>query len=349
MAETEERFARSSPTNDKLAPENANATLTSSYKSTIKDDIHMSSTTITSLTAASGSVHDNDASAAASNTPTMTIENDMVAPTMHKASSSTFEHDGLVPTTTIAAPATATASDKPFPLHRLPRELQDHIHTYISFNAATWIGTPLLATKEKDIVAVVERNNMHKPATFIKTHSNIVLVSKQIRDDFRTAVLRTYMESHRQVEFLLYDFDSKPISEFFAACSTPELQKLQGKEKCLVQVHLTKDIRRFRKSPELCLCGPFQSLVMGWVSFCDEVGLEDVDYSFVKCSFFDVQLVDISVSQPVAAGPQGWEEVLVSPSFVRLEPGFTQTIGRHMWQGDFGKQNEMIKNKWKHY
>lgn len=77
---------------------------------------------------------------------------------------------------------------------------------------------------------------------------------------------------------------------------------------------------------------------MGWVSFCDEVGLDDVDYSFVKCRFNDVQVVDISVSQPVAAGPQGWEEVLTSPSFVHLEPGFIQTIGRDMCQGDYSRQ-----------
>jgi hypothetical protein len=369
MTETEGRLARSSLQNDKLAPANANATLTSSYKSTIKNDIHMSPTTTASLTAASGSVDNNEVSkpgttitgsllasdmmndmcvsAAASNTPTTT---DMAAPTLNKTLNSTSENGGLVPNITIttAATATPTASDPFFPLHRLPRELQDRIHTYISFNASTWIGSPPLAT-EQQYVVVIERDNMQKPATFIKTHSNIVLVSKQIRDDFRTAVLRTYMESHRQVEFLLYDFDPKPLRDFFTACSTLQLQTLQKKEKCLVQVHLTKDIRRFRTSPELCLCGLVQSLVMGWVSFCDEVGLDDVVYSFEKCYFFDVQVVDISVSQRVETGPQGWEEVLTSLSFMHLEPGFIQTIGRDMFRGDFRKQNRMINHRWKHY
>jgi hypothetical protein len=350
--------------NDELAPTNANATLTSSYKFTTKNDTHMSSITTTSLAAASDSALDNEvfepgtantgsllnmrASAATIDTPTTTIRNSMVLLTMNKASSSTFEYDRLVSTSTIATAAAPTASGSSFPLHRLPRELQDRIHTYISFDAATWFGSPPLATEQQDIV-VIEKINIYKPASFIKTHSNVVLVSKKIRDDFRTAVLRTYMESHRQVEFLLYDFDSKPLREFFAACSTLQLQQLQKKEKCLVQVHLTKDIRRFRTSPELCLRGLVQSLVMGWVSFCDEVGLDDVVYSFEKCYFFDVQVVDISVSQRVETGPQGWEEVLTSLSFMHLEPGFIRTIGRDMFQGDFRRQNGMIENRWKHY
>jgi hypothetical protein len=364
MAESGGRLARSSLMNDKLVPENADAILPTPYKFTIKDDVPMSSSTVTTLTAASDSVLDSDvskpdtvlndnmcASAATSNTPTTTLENDMAAPTMNKISSSTFEDDGLVPTTTITTPATAISSDSPFALHRLPRELQDRIHTYISLNVATWIGSPPLATKQQEIV-IIERNTMikmNKPATLIKTHSSIVLVSKVVRDDFRTAVLRTYIESNCQVEFLLYDFDSKPLRDFFAACSTLQLQKLQKKEKCLVQFHLTKDIRRFRTSPELCLRGLVQSLVMGWVSFCDEVGLDDVVYSFRKCDFFDGQVVDISISQRLEAGPQGWDEVLTSPSFMHLEPGFILTVGRDMFGGDFRRQNRMINHRWKHY
>lgn len=309
------------------------------------NDVAKPGTTITAslLTSDHALKNDMHRSATANNTLAMTLGNDVVAPTMNKTSNSTLEDGGLEPITT---PTTATASDSFFPLHRLPRELQDRIHTYISFSAATWVGRPPLATEKQ--VVVIENTPMLQPATLIKTHSNIILVSKEVRDNFRNAVWRTYMESHRQVNFLLYDFDSKPLSDFFAGCSTLQLQKLQKKEKCLVNVHLTRDIRRYRKTPKRCLHGLVQSLVLGWVSFCDEVGLDDVEYSLKKCSFFDVQLVDIAVSQRVESSLQVWEDLQTSPSFVHLEPAFTQTLGREMFRGRFRDQSEMIKKRWKH-
>jgi hypothetical protein len=185
---------------------------------------------------------------------------------------------------------------------------------------AFWIARPPVVGKQKN--AVVEKASMHKSAALIKSKHSLNFASRDTRDEFRCALWRDYVDSDRQVPLRVYDFDPKLVSDLFTGCSPLELPKLLEKRRHRVNMYLTGDLRRFRKVAQLDPRGLIQSLIMRWVDFRDENGLDPI-YSFSKCTWIDMAVVDVAVSQwDVDASPEEWDEFQTDPHFVRLVPFF---------------------------
>ena len=185
-----------------------------------------------------------------------------------------------------------TPSDSSTSLFRLPLELREYIYTYLSFTEATWIGAPTLVADKRDVIP--ERDTMQQLATCIKTKLSIILVSSEVRDEFRTAVWRSFVNSDRQVDLRLYDFTSKPLS-ILASRSPTDLQKLLEKRKCRVDVRFTGAFKDYRTVDQRRLRVLFQSLIMNWVLFCHDAGL-DAEYSFDDCKWEDSHMAGIAIN-----------------------------------------------------
>jgi hypothetical protein len=200
----------------------------------------------------------------------------------------------VLPPSTIGSCSTTTPitpSDSPVSLFRLPRELRDYVYTYLSFTEATWIGTPTLVAGQRDVI--VEKDTMKQPATFIRTNSSIILVSSEVRDEFRTAVWRSFVKSDRQVDLRLYDFASKPLV-ILASRFPLDLQKLLEKRKCRVDFRFTEALKQYRTMDQRRFRGIFQSSIVNWVLFFHDVGLK-AEHSFDECRWEDAYLVEIAI------------------------------------------------------
>lgn len=258
------------PSNEKLASSVAKPTLTLASGSTIKGNAPISPAAAIVLTTTSDPA----------------LSNDMLATTPTETSDHAIEDDTLVSTATITTPV--STSDSPISLFRLPRELREYIYTYVSFAEATWIGSLPLVGKQHDVI--VEEDTIRQSATFIKTNSSIIAVSREVRDEFRTAVWRNYMKSDRQVDLRLYDFACKPLRTL-ASSSPLDLQGLLGERDCHVDVRSTEAFEHYRTTMDhRSLRALVQSLIMNWLLFCHDIGLE-AEHSFDGCRWDDSHIV----------------------------------------------------------
>jgi hypothetical protein len=285
---------------------------------------------------------------ALSKTSTHTLEDNMMVPVPRKTSTHALEleDDALVTATTITSPAVIFNS--PFRLLDLPRELRDDIYTYLTPDETFWIGRPPVVGEEKN--AIVERSSMHKSAALIRSKHSLIFACRATRDEFRSALWRAYVEdADRQAALRVYDFDPKPIIDLFNGCTALELPKLLSKGGRLrVHMYLSGDLRRYRGLVQLDPRGLIQTLIMRWVSFCDEHGFVP-NYSFSRCTWDDMAVVDLAICQGnVDAGPEDWDEFQTVPHFVRLVPYFRRQFGRlFIGGGSLDHQDQLIWSMWR--
>jgi hypothetical protein len=372
MAAIEEHSRRSSHSllfrrkNDKLEAANRNATRTSTPRSKVQDELLLFATASVLPPMPPDSALKNDMTVFSPSDisdhspedrrmapiPTKssrhTPKNDMPVRTPTRISKHTLEleDDAIVPAATITTPV--VTSDSPDLLFRLPRELRDFVYAYLAPDEAIWIARPPVVGKH--VNAIVERDSMHKSAALIKSKHSLIFVSRDTRDEFRCALWRAYVDdSNRQVPLRVYDFDPKPISDLFTGCSPLDMSKLLEKEGYRVKMYLTGDLRRFREVPRLDPRSVIQTIIMRWIKFCDEIGFEPM-YSFSKCTWLNMAVVDIAISQSdIDAGPKRWEKFQTNPHFVCLVPFFRMRFGRLLLGGDLDliQQDRLIGTKWR--
>jgi hypothetical protein len=283
-----------------------------------------------------------------SKTSTHTLKDNMMVPTLRKTSTHALEleDDAVVPATSITPPAVIFNST--FRLLDLPRELRDDIYAYLTPDETFWIGRPPVVGEEKN--AIVERYSMHKSAALIKSKHSLIFACRATRDEFRSALWRAYVEdADRQAALRVYDFDPKPIIDLFNGCTALELPKLLSKGGRLrVHMYLSGDLRRYRGLVQLDPRGLIQTLIMRWVSFCDEHGFVP-NYSFSRCTWDDMAVVDLAICQGnVDAGPEDWDEFQTVPHFVRLVPYFRRQFGRlFIGGGSLDHQDQLIWSMWR--
>jgi hypothetical protein len=311
---------------DKLATAKKTAPLTPAFISTNNDDMPVS--------------------AAATTTPISSgpaLENDMRVATLTKNLDQTHTlDDALLPATavtnatanTAVAPATTmttplTASDLPTAISRLPRELRDHIYTYVSINEVTWIGNPPLTAGKRNVI--IEKPTMQQPATSIKTNSSIVLASSQTRDEFRTAAWRSLIKSDRKAHLRLYDFDPTPLRRFFATCSPFELKKMQMKGKCHVHIHLTGAFQPVPKIPIMNLMPYIQEAIVAWAQFCRGRRLQAEEYSFDGgADFYDLRLAETGIQHEITDQSAGFRGGEFFKTFDRIQAAATEAVDRRV-------------------
>ena len=191
---------------------------------------------------------------------------------------------------------------------------------------------------------------MHKSAALIKSIHSLIFVSRDTRDEFRVALWRAYVDDpDRQATLRVYDFDPKPIRDLFTGCSPLDLSKLLAKEIDHVNMYFTGDLQRYRDLGQLNLRGLIQTLMMRWVSFCDEKGLNPMySFSSSRCAWTDMAVVDIAISQGTDERPKGWYAIRSNPHFQRLEAFFQVRFGRHLLGDslDHVQQDRLIEKKW---
>ena len=317
---------------DKLESANRNATWTSTPRSKVEDDVLLSAIATANPFMPSDHV----------------LENYTAVATPSETSDHTFELDDdvTVPAATITTPA--VISDSPCSLFPLPRELRDYVYGYLAPDEAFWIARPPVVGEQEN--AIVERASMHKSAALIKSKHSLIFVSRDTRDEFRVALWRAYVDDpDRQATLRVYDFDPKPIRDLFTGCSPLDLSKLLAKEIDHVNMYFTGDLQRYRDLGQLNLRGLIQTLMMRWVSFCDEKGLNPMySFSSSRCAWTDMAVVDIAISQETDESPKGWYEIRSNPHFQRLEAFFQVRFGRHLLGDslDHVQQDELIEKKW---
>jgi hypothetical protein len=112
-------------------------------------------------------------------------------------------------------------------------------------------------------------------------------------------------------------------------------------------MYLTGDLRRFRKVSYLDPRGLIQTLIMRWVDLCDEIGLAP-KYSFANCTWRDMAMVDIAISQSnFEASPEDWEEFQSDPHFLRLEFFFRKRFGRLLLGRTIDHQDQLLEQEWR--
>jgi hypothetical protein len=245
-------------------------------------------------------------------------------------------------TAAITAPTIATPgiiADTSISLFRLPRELRDYIYTYVSFNEATWIGSPPLVAGQQDVI--IEENTMQQPATSTKTHSSIIITSSEVRDEFRTAVWRSLITSDRQADLRLYDFTPAPISDFFASCSPSELQTLLVGGKCRVHIHLTGVLHTRHLTPQLRLKISLSDVIMAWVSFCLRIGLETTYSLHDRCDWDELMLAESGLQNEMV---QKGVDMISTHRLPGWQDNFFYNICRHMARAAEKSRNRRIKN-----
>ena len=372
MAAIEEHSRRSSHSllfrrkNDKLEAANRNATRTSTPRSKVQDELLLFATASVLPPMPPDSALKNDMTVFSPSDisdhspedrrmapiPTKssrhTPKNDMPVRTPTRISKHTLEleDDAIVPAATITTPV--VISDSPDLLFRLPRELRDFVYAYLAPDEAIWIARPPVVGKQ--VNAIVERDSMHKSAALIKSKHSLIFVSRDTRDEFRSALWRAYVDDpDRQATLRVYDFDPKPIRDLFTGCSPLDLSKLLAKEIDHVNMYFTGDLQRYRDLGQLNLRGLIQTLMMRWVSFCDEKGLNPMySFSSSRCAWTDMAVVDIAISQGTDERPKGWYAIRSNPHFQRLEAFFQVRFGRHLLGDslDHVQQDELIEKKW---
>jgi hypothetical protein len=334
--------------NDKLASANTTATSTSASTSTNKDHVLVSAAVTSTPTTPSDPVPVNDKQVLATITPfDSTLESDTKAPTSSKRANRThtLEDDALasttaltnataittvIPATTITSPL--TTSDLSPSLSRLARELRDYVHIDLSLTEATWIGTPPNTTGKRNVV--IEKPTMRQPATFVRTNSSIVLASSEVRDEFRTAVWRSLMESDREVDLRLYDFDPTPLRRFFDSCSPSELEKLRVKGKCHMHIHLTEAFQPVPRIPIMNLMPLIQDAIVAWVQFCRGRRLQAEQYSFDDgADFYDLRVAEAGVQHEIADQSAGFRNSDFFRTFDHISAAAKESMSR---RGPFG-------------
>jgi hypothetical protein len=189
-----------------------------------------------------------------------------------------------------------------FPFFRLPPELRDEIYTYASTTQKVWIGRPPRLDHTPDDV-IVEKNSTYKPTTLIRTRHSIVSVSHETRDEFRTAMWREYMTTTRKVRFRVYDFSLSPLKELFTSCSASEVKKLQKRNKCRVQHHLTASFHEYRRENRLW---ELIQLFTAWLKFNVHT-LWHAKQSIDKCDWYDTQLLRTTLEDERKWGDAEWD------------------------------------------
>ena len=332
--------------NDKLESANRTATRISTPRSKFKENLLSPAIKTATPVMASGSALENYLRLLPpTKTPDHIPGNRILAPISAKTYNQILqlEDDALVRATTTTTPV--VTFDSPFPLLHLPRELRDSIYAYLTPDEEFWISRPPVVGKRRR--AIVERFFMRKPATLIQSEHSLIFACRDTRDEFRCALWRDYVDSDRQVPLRVYDFDPKPISDLFAGCTPLELPKSLQKGRYRVSMYLTGDPRRFRNVARLDPRGLIQTLIMRWVDYCDENGLDPM-YSFSKCTWDDMVVVDVAISQSnVGASPEYWDEFQTDPHFLRLVFFFRKRFGRLLLGRSLDYQDRLIQKYWR--
>jgi hypothetical protein len=310
---------------DKLATAKKTAPLTPAFISTNNDDTPVSAAaTTTPISSAPALENDMRVATLTKNLDqTHTLEDDALLPAT--AVTNATANTAVAPTTTMTTPL--TASDLPTAISRLPRELRDHIYTYVSINEATWIGNPPLTAGKRNVI--IENPTMPQPATSIKTKSSIVLASSQTRDEFRTVAWRSLIKSDRKAHLRLYDFDPTPLRRFFATCSPSELEKMQVKGKCHVHIHLTGAFQPVPKVPIMNVMPYIQEAIVAWAQFCRGRRLQAEEYSFDGgADFYDLRLAETGIQHEITDQSAGFRGGEFFKTFDRISVAATEAVDR---------------------
>jgi hypothetical protein len=197
-----------------------------------------------------------------------------------------------------AAPAATV-----FPFFRLPRELRDEIYIYASLTEIVWIGCqPRLDHIPDDVI--VEKSSTYKPAALVRREYSIISVCHEARDEFRTAMWREYMTGPRVVLFRVHDFDFSPFDELFANCSKSELKKLQKRDKCRVQHHITTAFHEYRRSK--MAYDDIVNVLDAWMLFETRAPM-DAKQSIDQCDWYDARLLRTTLEEDKITHIPDWD------------------------------------------
>lgn len=196
----------------------------------------------------------------------------------------------------ISRPASA------FPFLKLPVEIRDQIYVYISLTEDTWIGSPPLPDHGKNVI--VEQT---RPSTYVKTSHSIIILSREVRAEFRCAVWHNYMTTLRQIDIRVHDFVTRPLAFFFALCSPLEREKLNTPAKCRVRLHLTTNFQKYRLSR--VADRKIAEALDAYVAFCERVHLV-VEHSLDRFEWYDLRLLRSALRSEgrMVGHIDGWEE-----------------------------------------
>lgn len=189
-----------------------------------------------------------------------------------------------------------------FPSSKLPLEISDQIYVHVCLTDDTWIGGPPLPDRGKNVL--VEQT---RPSTYVKTSHSIIILSREVRAEFRCAVWHNYMTTLRQIDIRVHDFITRPFAFFFALCSPLKREKLNMPAKCRVRLHLITNFQMYRLSR--VADREIAEALDAYVAFCERVHLV-VEHSLDRFEWYDVRLLRSAFRSEgrMVGHIDGWEE-----------------------------------------